>query len=101
MKLLILLFPLLLNAQLIEQDKQLHALGGGLVGGATFAIAREHLELNKVESIAFSVGVVGLLSVGKEFLDKPKTGFSWADIAYGTGSALVVSTTISIFENKY
>jgi len=98
MKLLIfLLFPLLLNAQLIEKDKQLHALAGSVLTFPTYAMGRE-LKMTKFESFMFSVGVTSLIGIGKELIDKPTTGFDWKDAAFTTGGSLITATIIVILD---
>lgn len=98
MKLLILLFPLLLNAQLIDKDKgeDLHLIAGSLFTFPTYALGKE-LKMTKFESFMFSVGVTSLIGVGKELIDDR---FSWSDVAYTSAGSLITASIILTLDKK-
>lgn len=82
-----------------QQDKQMHFLGGSLIGGVSYKVARKELKLSKWESVGFSVLTSTVIGIGKEMIDRPKTRFDWQDVGATSLGGLSVGITFIIFDN--
>lgn len=83
-------------------DKQLHFIGGGVLGSAGYLVAYELTEGNRFVSYlggTASAGTVGLL---KEVYDSRRggSGFNGADLAYTALGGLVSSIITDLVINK-
>ena len=90
--LLILLLPIFGNSQWIENDKQLHLLGGAGFGAMGYTIGYEVSKGKRHTAIWYGIGSATAVGTFKELWDIPSTGFDSSDLVF-----TIVGGVISTF----
>ena len=95
------------NAQLLEGDKQLHAIGGIGVGGVGYALGLDLTDGNRDKATAIGIASSFLVGVLKEALDQRiynqgggGVGFDWEDVGATVGGGIVGTYAFKFIVNR-
>lgn len=95
---ILIMFPLITNAQFISSDDKLHLGAGAIISSATYIVVYNKTE-NKSKAFWYSLGVSALAGLGKELYDSTKKGnkFDTGELVATTAGGFVASITFDLF----
>jgi uncharacterized protein YfiM (DUF2279 family) len=81
-----------------SQDKPIHAMISFTTPFAVNDMLGRVCKLDHTESTAIALGLTAAACIGKEWIDRKSTGWSWKDLTYDAAGLLCAGTVMIVWK---